>query len=90
MFSKRPLPNLQQVSPSKRLRCNLADLFLANEVSGLRATSLIRDARQAGAAHFTDLKNIGAAQGSRKKIIAGICFASWGEGAHGLNCIGLL
>ena len=66
MFSKRPLPHLEDVPAAKRLRENLADLFLSNEISGQRATSLFRDAHDAGAAHFRDLRRMGAMPGAKK------------------------
>ena len=65
MFSKRPLPDLEHVVDAKRLRLNLADLFLASDISAQRATSLFRDAHS-GAAHFPDLRGVGATPGTRK------------------------
>ena len=56
MFSKRQLPvDLPTCSPSKRLRHNLVDLFLSNDVSGARADSLLRDAAAADSKHISDL-----------------------------------
>jgi len=56
MFSKKQLPiDLQTCSPSKRLRHNLVDLFLSNDVSGERADSLLRDAVAADSKHVSDL-----------------------------------
>ena len=55
MFSKRQLPALPTCSPSKRLRHNLVDLFLSNDVSGARADSLLRDAVAADSKHISDL-----------------------------------
>ena len=60
MFSKRQLPvDLQSCSPSKRLRHNLVDLFLSNDVSGERADSLLRDAVAAKAVNVADLVDHG-------------------------------
>ena len=54
MFSKRPL--LEPSSdPSKRLRQNLRDLFVSNDVSGARGQTLFDDAHLAGAAHVRDI-----------------------------------
>ena len=55
MFSKRQLPALPTCSPSKRLRHNLVDLFLSNDISGARADSLLRDAVAADSKHISDL-----------------------------------
>jgi hypothetical protein len=44
MFTKRPLPDLRNLSPSKRLKANLENLFLTAEVSADRAGSIFRDA----------------------------------------------
>ncbi len=55
MFSKRPLPNIENVVASKRLRENLVDLFASNIVSADRASSLFRDSHDAGAQNVKDL-----------------------------------
>ena len=44
------------LNPSSRLRNNLEDLFLSNQVSGERAESLMVDAQLARASNFTDWK----------------------------------
>ena len=59
MFSKRPLPNMQGVPESKRLRTNLSDLFASNLVSGARAQTLFNDARLAKASCISDLATVG-------------------------------
>jgi len=60
MLSKRALPTeLINADPSKRLRINLADLFLSNDVSGSRAQSLFADGVLAGADHCRDLGKAG-------------------------------
>ena len=60
MLSKRSLGcDLLGVTAAKRLRLNVADLFLANEVSGARAASALADAHAAGASHVGDLQRLG-------------------------------
>ena len=58
MCSKRPLPDLAEVPLARRLRYNLADLFLGNEVSGARSASLFEDAAHANAEHVRDLARV--------------------------------
>lgn len=58
MYSKRKLPG-DDADPSRRLRNNLADLFLSNDVSGSRAHSLFDDANVSGAKHMKDLVKAG-------------------------------
>jgi hypothetical protein len=47
MFTKRALPQLEELSPSKRLKHNLEDLFLTGTVSGKRAQTLFANAEAA-------------------------------------------
>ena len=50
MFNKRSKGyDASDISPSKRLRCNLADLFLSNTIPGDRTQSLFDDAAAASA-----------------------------------------
>ena len=61
MFAKRSRGYAEEdVSPQKRLRENIIDLFLGNDISGPRANAIFRDADAAGAAGFRDLKKTGA------------------------------
>ena len=61
MWSKRSLGfDTTRISKARRLRTNLADLFLGNEISGDRAAGLFSDAREAGSAHVADLATTGA------------------------------
>lgn len=53
MLSKRP--RLAEPEPKRRLRANLADLFLSGAVSADRYQEIINDADLAGAAHLQDL-----------------------------------
>ena len=46
------------VAPKRRLRRNIADLFLASDVSGQRARSLLEDADAAGASGVAALRNL--------------------------------
>ena len=50
----------QQVPPEKRLRANLGDLFLSNDISGARMRSLAEDATTAGAKGTEDFATAGA------------------------------
>lgn len=65
MFSKRPLPDRESRPREERLRANLEDLFLAGDVSGVRAHTLFQDA---GWLHpqFGRLARTGG--GGRKKV----------------------
>ena len=55
MFHKRGLPDLAALPPEKRLRNNIADLFLTNDVSGCRTKSIYDDAKAAGVVNLTGL-----------------------------------
>ena len=56
MFYKTPKDHLQSnVPPAKRLRSNLADLFLSNNVSAQRTEEIFEDANLAGAAFCSDI-----------------------------------
>ena len=65
MYSKRPLPDRAYMPPERRLRANLADLFLSNEVSGSRVASLFEDASVANPRHVKDLANLGMPKATR-------------------------
>ena len=65
MYSKRPLPNREQLPPDRRLRANLADLFLSNEVSGARIASLFEDASVANPRHVQDLAKLNTKNSTR-------------------------
>ena len=57
MLSKRARGyDEEAVPPEKRLRKNIADLFLSNAMSGERAQSLFNDAAAAGASDMRDLR----------------------------------
>lgn len=49
--------------PEKRLRRNLADAFLSNDISGARTQEMFNDAQAAGAAHVADLASHSSCQG---------------------------
>ena len=56
MLSKRAKGyDPSEVPAHKRLRKNLADTFLSNEISGRKAQELFNDAQAAGAADVQDL-----------------------------------
>ena len=56
MFHKRAKDHLQpNVPPAKRLRHNLADLFLSNNVSAQRTEEIFEDANLAGASFCFDI-----------------------------------
>ena len=60
MFSKRTRGDAgDDAPPARRLRSNLRDLFLANEISGPRAQSLLQDASAAGSSGVGDLQGLG-------------------------------
>jgi hypothetical protein len=49
MFQKRSGPDYEQCdTAAKRLRANIADAFLSNDVSGMRAQTMFEDAADAG------------------------------------------
>jgi hypothetical protein len=61
MLHKRAIPHEpDEVQPKRRLRQNLADLFLGNNVSGQRAQTLFSDATLSGAGHCDDLGKAGS------------------------------
>ena len=56
MFSKRPLPEDRLNLPKeKRLRSNIGDLYLSNDVSGQRTQTLMDDAHDADVQGFRRL-----------------------------------
>jgi hypothetical protein len=60
MLSKRGLGyDPTDRANTKRLRANVSDLLLSNEVSATRARSVFEDAQLAGAAHVADLASTG-------------------------------
>ena len=58
MYAKRKMPG-DDGDPTRRLRKNLADLFLSNAVSGSRAHTLFDDADVSGCKHMKDLVKCG-------------------------------
>ena len=60
MFSKRSRGDQpEQAAPAKRLRGNIADLFLSSQVSGERAVTLAKDAVEPAAGkHLRDLARV--------------------------------
>ena len=56
MFGKRARPWEEDPGPpQQRLRANLADLFLGNDISSVRAQSLFEDGQASGAASLSDV-----------------------------------
>ena len=70
MFTKRSAPYSEELPASKRLRTNLADLFLTNTLPGNRAQSLFTDAHLAGADHFDDLHRTGSGKNAARNLRA--------------------
>ena len=69
MYSKHSVPDdRNDLPPAKRLRSNLADLFLTNQVSGRRAASLFSDAAASGSQHVEDLAGLGDRAGTKKNM----------------------
>ena len=69
MFSKRPLPeDARTADPAERLRANLADLFLSNQVSGQRAQSVFADVHANKVSGFKRLAKAG--KGGRGKHVS--------------------
>ena len=68
MFTKRSAPYAEDLPEKKRLRSNLADLFLTNTLPGNRAQSLFTDAHLAGADHFTDLHKTGSGKNAARYL----------------------
>ena len=52
---KEFLAKRDELAPDKRLRQNLADLFLSGDISGKRARTLFQDADCANASNVSDL-----------------------------------
>ena len=70
MFSKRGRPwEAEALPPDRRLRANLADLFVSNDVSAARAQSIFADAEASGARNVADLAKAGHT-GKHKKNLA--------------------
>ena len=59
MPSKREMEARDLPATHKRLRSNVADLFLTNQVSAARAQSLAEDAVLAGVSNMHDLARTG-------------------------------
>ena len=55
MLHKRALGDLSHIPAPKRLRADALDLFLGNEISGMRTARLFHHARLAGASHTGEL-----------------------------------
>lgn len=69
MFSKRPLPEDRLNLPKeKRLRSNMGDLYLSNEVSGQRTQTLMDDAHDAGVQGFRRLAATPSASSTGKNL----------------------
>ena len=59
MFSKQALPKLdEEPDASRRFRANVRDLFLTNQLSAERTSSLLGDAAAAGVEALEDVKNL--------------------------------
>ena len=59
MFSKQALPKLdEEPDASRRFRANVKDLFLTNQLSAERTSSLLGDAAAAGVEALEDVKNL--------------------------------
>ena len=59
MFANRGEPyDPESISPSRRLRANLEDLFVRNDVFAERAAELFEDAHQARAPGFRKLARV--------------------------------
>ena len=71
MFSKRPLPEdaASSADPAERLRANLVDIFLSNQVSGLRAQTVFADVHSNKVRGFKKLAKAGK-HGSQKRHVA--------------------
>ena len=71
MLSKRGSSyDTAATSGAKRLRLNIADLFLSNEVSDAPAAALFEDAGAAGAAHVQDLRILGHQINRNRNLLA--------------------
>ena len=70
MLSKkgRGMPDHAAASPSKRLKNNLSDLFLSNQVSGVRSKNLFEDAVSAGVADIGKLAKGGRRNAARDML----------------------
>ena len=59
MFSKQALPKLdEEPDAPRRFRANVRDLFLTNQLSAERTSSLLGDAAAAGVEALEDVKNL--------------------------------
>ena len=72
MLSKKSLGcDLKALPKRKRLRANIQDLFLSNQVSGVRTGSLVENAQDANACGFADIPHIGGPRDERCRIEIG-------------------
>ena len=56
MFQKRTVPDATAgATGAKRLRAGIADVFLGNEISSVKANFMAKAAHDAGVAHMKDL-----------------------------------
>ena len=70
MLSKRSLGcDLEEMATAKRFRCNVADLFLSNEVSGVTAASTFGDTGDAGAEGVADLRRLGSKKHVHRNLL---------------------
>lgn len=70
MFHKRGLPDLSALPPEKRLRHNIADLFLANDISGCRTKSIFNDAKAAGLINVAGLTSSSSSNPTSTRVNA--------------------
>ena len=72
MFHKNALPQLDEAPDHhRRLRANVRDLFLTNQISAERASSLLSDAHGAGVETLDDVANLqkkGSKNGSQRSF----------------------
>ena len=82
MFSKRPLPDRdREMSAAQRLRLNVADLFLQNDVSATRTQTVMSDVNACGVEGFTQLAKAGGS-GKHKGNIRRDMMRSCLKGSH--------
>ncbi len=70
MLSKHSLGcDLHTVSPAKRLRLNVGDLFLSNAISAQRTATLLSDAQASGSAGVADLQRLGHPKHTHRNLL---------------------
>ena len=88
VFHKRAKDHLQSnVPPAKKMRSNLADLFLSNNVSAQRTDDTFEDANLAGAAFCSDIGHPDSVAADPEKKKKQKCSQRFAEKVPDRDCV---